>query len=210
MQKLLNEWRTFIIEADAKFNYQDEVEKGDLSDLGVAYHLWTYGFKEKKYLIEAVHIVLGESEGRFNATNKNRNGSTDYGIWQFNNFAHFKGDLGYKKRVAGIKKRFDGFRNKTKNKKVIEKLNRQQEKAIEKLTVSGKIPWISEEIARDPIRSTQHALIVFNDSKRRRGESGRWTSWVRNADTDLIKKYGSKKRDRAEAAVEKLFKFPNL
>lgn len=39
-------------------------------------------------LTTAVAVALAESSGRTGATNKNRNGSTDYGLWQINDKAH--------------------------------------------------------------------------------------------------------------------------
>ncbi|UCC40660.1 MAG: hypothetical protein JSV96_04220 [Candidatus Aminicenantes bacterium] len=197
--------------AKESFSYEKELAANDLSDLGVAYHLYKHGFRGQD-LIEGVHIVLGESEGKTKITNKNTNGSTDYGMWQFNNFAHFKDSAGYNRRIDDIKKRFaETIKVYMQNKRMtpqqkterINKIKENEKKAIESLKVSGAIPFISSTIALDPSSATKHALAVLTNNIQRRGNDGKWKGWVDNV-SQLVGKYGAAKLERAKAAVAQL------
>ena len=164
MQKLLNEWRQYL----KKNKYlKDKLSEQEIVDL-----LYKVGNWRGEELIEAVHIVFGESEGWRKITNENRNGSTDYGIWQFNNEAHMTPNkYGY--------------------------------------TVY-KIRPINTDIAFDPVAATKHVRLLFDTLKNKRGSKNRWGPWTGKHGTkyyrNLIKKYGSKKRKRAESAVAKYLK----
>ena len=197
-----------------KFSYEQAEYEGQLSPISVVHVLYKAGFTNRDILKEAVHIVLGESEGEVGLEHPNDDGTTDYGMWQINE-KNLEDSSAWMEKQREIYDRYQGhyadLDNRLKRKYITQavyntkKAQFEKKEQEEKLFSKFQIPFITQDVALDYKAATQHAKKVYDSNVRNLGMAGRWDSWVPNASL-LIKKYGIEKRKIAEQNVDLYFK----